>query len=175
MTLIEKGTKVVIVMGSEHDEKKVQPAIDVLKSLHILYDVNIISAHRTPKLVENLVKSVDEFGDSVEVYIAAAGMAAALPGAIAALTIKPVIGLPLSGEILHGIDAVLSMLQLPSGVPIATVGIDNAKNAALLAAEIIALHDKSVRDALWKNRAGQTEAIVLANKRRKEKEDDKKL
>lgn len=154
--------KVAIIMGSKSDREKVQPAIDVLEGLGIPYSVNIYSAHRTPKELEEFIKAVDE-DYQYEAIIAAAGMSAALPGVIAAYTIKPVIGLPLKGSSLDGKDALYSMVQMPPGIPVATVGINAAKNAALQAASIIALHDASVRKALLDFRAKQKADVLAAN------------
>ena len=124
---------VTIVMGSISDAKKILPALDYLEGIGVSYSVHIASAHRTPDLVKKIVVE-----SRAQVFIAAAGMAAALPGCIAALTIRPVIGLPLSSKHGHE-DAVLAMLQMPPGKPVLTVGPDAAKNAAIAACQILAL------------------------------------
>jgi len=129
--------RVLVVMGSRSDSHIAEKVTAVLDEFEVEYDVEVASAHRNPKKVEELAK-----GD-YDVFIAIAGLSAALPGVIAAHTIKPVIGVPVSAK-LDGLDALLSIAQLPPGVPVAAVGIDNGKNAALLAVEILALKDESL-------------------------------
>jgi len=130
-----------IVMGSKSDSSSMQPALDALNQLGIEYEVSIISAHRTPEKAREYGQKARERG--IEVIIAAAGMAAHLPGVLASWTIIPVIGVPLSSGDLKGVDALLSIVQMPGGIPVACVGIGGAKNAAYLAAEILGLkHDK---------------------------------
>jgi 5-(carboxyamino)imidazole ribonucleotide mutase len=126
--------KVALIMGSLSDLNKVEPAITLLKKFDVDVDVRCFSAHRTPRQLEEFVTTANENG--TEVFIAAAGMAAALPGVVASLTVLPVIGLPISGSNLDGLDALLSMVQMPSGIPVATVAINGAKNAAYLALQI---------------------------------------
>ncbi len=123
-----------IVMGSDSDWPMMKKACEILDSFSVSYDVTIASAHRTPKKLEDFVKGQEEKG--VTCFIAGAGMAAALPGVVASLTLKPVIGVPLSGAKLDGVDALYSIVQMPSGIPVATVAIDGTKNAAFLAVEI---------------------------------------
>jgi 5-(carboxyamino)imidazole ribonucleotide mutase len=125
-------SNVAIVMGSKSDQAVADKAIAVLEEHNIPYDVRVLSAHRNP---EELDSYLEESGDVV-VFIAIAGLAAALPGIIASKTEKPVIGVPVSGP-LRGMDALLSMVQMPPGVPVGVVGIDNGKNAALLAVRIV--------------------------------------
>jgi 5-(carboxyamino)imidazole ribonucleotide mutase len=132
---------VQIVLGSKSDMKVADKAIAVLKELGIKYKLSIASAHRTPELVDKLVAEAD-----AEVFIAIAGLSAALPGVIAARTIKPVIGVPVSGTL--NLDAILSVVQMPPGVPVAGVGLDRGENAALLAAAMLALKDVKIRKAL---------------------------
>jgi 5-(carboxyamino)imidazole ribonucleotide mutase len=136
---------VQIVLGSKSDMKVAKKAIGVLKELGVKYKVSIASAHRSPELVDKLVSEAD-----ADVFIAIAGLSAALPGVIAARTMKPVIGVPVSGTL--NLDAILSVVQMPPGVPVAAVGLDRGDNAALLAAEIIALRDEKVRKALVRHR-----------------------
>ena len=155
--------KIAIIMGSMSDKDKVKAAVEILHNLGIDCSFNIFSAHRTPLELAEFIKEVDE-NDDFEVIIAAAGMSAALPGVIAAQTVKPVIGLPLSGSILDGMDALYSIIQMPPGIPVATVGINAAKNAALQAASIIALHDANVRKALISYRAEQKDKVLKADK-----------
>ena len=131
--------KVGIVMGSDSDLKVMSKAADMLEELGIEYELTIISAHREPDELIEWTRGAEE--RDVKVIIAGAGMAAALPGMCAALFALPVIGVPLSGKNLDGMDAVFSIMQMPPGVPVATVAIDGAKNAAILAAKILATSD----------------------------------
>ena len=133
--------KVLVVMGSKSDSHIAEKVTAVLDEFGVEYDVEVASAHRNPKKVEELAKK------DYDVFIAIAGLSAALPGVIAAHTVKPVIGVPVSAK-LGGLDALLSIAQLPPGVPVATVGIDNGKNAAILAVEILALKDEGLRKKL---------------------------
>lgn len=125
--------EVAIIIGSESDRKHADAAAAVLSAIGVEYTVDVASAHRTPEKLDEVVMASD-----AKVFIAIAGLAAALPGVIAASTIRPVIGVPVNVK-LDGIDAFLSMAQMPPGVPVAVVGVDNAKNAAILAAEILAI------------------------------------
>ena len=145
-------------MGSDSDLKTVQKATDVLKELGIPFEVHVYSAHRTPEQARDFSLSARENGFGV--IIAAAGMAAHLAGAIAANTTLPVIGIPCSGANLDGMDALLSTVQMPSGIPVATVAIDGGKNAALLAAEIIAVSDADLAKVLDERRKNEAEAVL---------------
>ena len=136
-------TLVGVVMGSKSDEALMQPALDMLKELGIAYEVSVMSAHRNPQKVREYGLGARESG--IEVIIAGAGAAAHLPGVLASWTILPIIGVPLPTSDLKGIDAILSITQMPSGVPVASVGIGGAKNAALLAAEILGLKYDSIK------------------------------
>ena len=129
--------RVAVVMGSKSDLVKVEPAITLLKSFGVKVDVRILSAHRTPRELEDFINETKENG--TEAIIAAAGMAAALPGVIASQTIIPVIGLPISGSVLDGVDALYSIVQMPSGIPVATVGVNGGENAGLLALQILGI------------------------------------
>jgi len=142
-----------VVMGSKSDAETVQPALDVLKELGIEHEVNVISAHRTPEKARQYGLSARERG--LEVIIAAAGGAAHLPGVLASWTTLPVIGVPLPGTDLKGVDALYSIVQMPAGIPVATVAIGaaGAKNAAYLAAEILGLKHVPIRQAYEKYRA----------------------
>jgi 5-(carboxyamino)imidazole ribonucleotide mutase len=144
---------VSIIMGSTSDLPVMEKACKWLDDNHIAFEVNALSAHRTPDAVEAFAKGALERG--IKVIIAAAGMAAALPGVIAASTPLPVIGVPIKG-MLDGLDAMLSIIQMPPGIPVATVGVNAAQNAAILAAEIIALTDEEVarKVAAWKEGLG---------------------
>lgn len=146
MVKLVKKVKVAIIAGSKSDENVVKNAIAMLKEFKIPYEVKFISAHRQREKLEEYVKN-----SSADVFIAIAGLAAHLPGVIASITTKPVIGVPVSVK-LNGLDALLSIVQMPSGIPVATVGIDNAKNASVLATEIIALYDKNVNKKLQEYR-----------------------
>lgn len=154
--------KVGIVMGSDSDLPIVQKAVDTLKSLDIPYEVHIYSAHRTP--VEARDFAVNARANGFGAIIAAAGMAAHLAGAIAANTTLPVIGIPCKGPVLDGIDALLSTVQMPSGIPVATVAINGAVNAALLCAQILGVSEPSIAEKLDAKRAADA-AKVLAKDR----------
>ena len=137
---------VSIIIGSTSDQELGDKAAQILDEFKVTYDLQVISAHRNP---EKLAKYVKE--SPAKVFITIAGLAAALPGAVAALTIKPVVGVPKEVK-LGGLDSLLSIVQMPTGVPVATVGIDGAKNAALLAVEILALQDTVLAERLHKYR-----------------------
>ena len=138
---------VSIVMGSKSDSDSIQPALDILKQMGIDYEVNVMSAHRTPEKVRKLAAEARARG--IAIFIAAAGGAAHLPGVIASWTTLPVIGVPLPGSELKGIDSLYSIVQMPAGIPVAcmAVGMAGAKNAAYLAAEILGLQHPEIRDA----------------------------
>ncbi|NOZ92734.1 MAG: 5-(carboxyamino)imidazole ribonucleotide mutase [Dictyoglomi bacterium] len=150
---------VSIIMGSTSDFDVVRPAVLLLKEFGVEVDVKVLSAHRTPK---ELVDYVESVSDKVDVFITAAGLAAALPGVVAAHTLKPVIGLPVKAGALQGVDALLSIVQMPPGVPVATVGIGRAKNAALLAIEIMALKYPELEEKLREYRQSQREKVLNA-------------
>ena len=153
--------KVALIMGSLSDLNKVEPAITLLKKFDVDVDVRCFSAHRTPRQLEEFVTTANENG--TEVFIAAAGMAAALPGVVASLTVLPVIGLPISGSNLDGLDALLSMVQMPSGIPVATVAINGAKNAAYLALQILANKYECIKTKLIEDRNENSKAVLKAN------------
>ena len=150
--------KVGIVMGSDSDLPIIEKTVNVLKELEIPYEVHVYSAHRTPEEARTWALSARDNG--VGVIIAAAGMAAHLAGAIAANTTLPVIGIPCKSSALDGMDALLSTVMMPSGIPVATVAIDGGKNAALLAAEMLAIEDKALASQLNKRRADEAEAVL---------------
>jgi 5-(carboxyamino)imidazole ribonucleotide mutase len=135
--------RVAIVIGSKSDEELSKNAAKVLEDFGVPYDLKVISAHRNPETLREYV----EKSESIDVFIAVAGLAAHLPGAIAARTTKPVIGVPVSAR-LGGLDALLSIVQMPRGVPVASVAIDGTANAALLAVEILAVKDKNLAEKL---------------------------
>ncbi len=150
--------KVGIIMGSDSDLPIIKKATDMLKLLDIPFEVHIYSAHRTP--VEARDFAVNARADGFGVLIAAAGMAAHLAGAVAANTTLPVIGIPCKSSNLDGIDALLSTVQMPTGIPVATVAINGGANAALLAAQIIAVEDKDLAARLDKKRADDAAAVL---------------
>ena len=150
--------KVGIIMGSDSDLPVVQKAADVLSDFGVPYEIHIYSAHRTPGEAREFSTTAKEKGFGV--IIAAAGMAAHLAGAMAAGTTLPVIGIPIRSEQLGGLDALLSTVQMPSGIPVATVAIDGAKNAAVLAVEILALGDEELSAKLEQFRADGTAAAL---------------
>ena len=150
--------KVAIIMGSDSDLPKVKPAIDKLKDLEIPFEVHVFSAHRTPK--ESMEFSQNAIANGFGVIIAAAGKAAHLAGAVAANTTLPVIGIPCKSSVLDGMDALLSTVMMPPGIPVATVAINGGANAALLAAQIIAVEDKALADKLDAKRKAAA-AVVL--------------
>lgn len=151
---------VSIIMGSTSDMPVMEKACKLLNDLEIPFEVNALSAHRTPDAVESFAKAAKDRG--VKVIIAAAGMAAALPGVIAASTTLPVIGVPIKG-MLDGLDALLSIVQMPPGIPVATVGVNGSLNAAILACEMIALADSSVAEKVVAYKATLGDKIKKAN------------
>lgn len=150
-----------IIMGSTSDLPVMEKTCKWLNDHEIPFEVNALSAHRTPDAVEAFARGAKERG--IRVIIAAAGMAAALPGVIAASTTLPVIGVPIKG-MLDGLDAMLSIIQMPPGIPVATVGVNAAQNAAILAAEMIALSDERVAQVVTDWKAGLGAKIEKANK-----------
>ena len=153
--------KVGIIMGSDSDLPIVQKAVDMLKSLEIPYEVHIYSAHRTP--VEAHDFAVNARANGFGAIICAAGMAAHLAGAIAANTTLPVIGIPCKGGMMDGLDALLSTVQMPTGIPVATVAIDGAANAALLAIQILAVSDEALAEKLRQSRAAESQKVLEKN------------
>ena len=153
--------KVGIIMGSDSDLPVVEKAIDALKALEVPFEVHIYSAHRTP--VEARDFSMNARANGFGAIIAAAGKAAHLAGAIAANTTVPVIGIPVKSSTLDGLDALLSTVQMPGGIPVATVAIDGAQNAALLAAQIIAVEDSALAEKLDAQRKTAMENVLKKN------------
>ena len=154
--------KVGIIMGSDSDLPIIKKATDMLKTLEIPFEVHIYSAHRTPVEARDFALNARKNGFGV--LIAAAGMAAHLAGAIAANTTLPVIGIPCKSSNLDGMDALLSTVQMPTGIPVATVAINGAANAALLAAQIIAVEDKELASKLDAKRASDAAAVLEKDK-----------
>jgi 5-(carboxyamino)imidazole ribonucleotide mutase len=153
---------VAVLMGSKSDLETMNHCIDLLKSMSIPHEVNILSAHRTPVETASYVEKADHRG--AHVFICAAGLAAHLAGAVAAHTIKPVIGVPMDAGSLGGLDALLSTVQMPGGIPVATtaIGKPGAKNAAILAAQILALDNKSISKKLIEQREDKRRELVAA-------------
>lgn len=152
---------VSIIMGSTSDLPVMEKAAKFLEEMEIPFEMNALSAHRTPEEVETFARTAAERG--LRVIIAGAGMAAALPGVIAASTTLPVIGVPIKG-MLDGLDALLSIVQMPPGIPVATVGVNGAQNAAILAAEMLALGNAETAARLAAHKNGLKEKIVKANR-----------
>ena len=153
---------VSIIMGSTSDLPVMEKAMKFLDEMEVPFEVNALSAHRTPDAVEKFAK--DAAGRGLKVIIAGAGMAAALPGVIAASTTLPVIGVPIKGSAFDGMDAMLSIIQMPPGIPVATVGVNGAMNAAILAVEIMALADASLAEKMKNYKDGLGAKIEKANK-----------
>lgn len=156
----ESSPKVGVIMGSTSDWETMQHAADTLESLGVAHEVEVVSAHRTPDKLFSYAESAAERG--LEVIIAGAGGAAHLPGMVAAKTAVPVLGVPVQSKALNGMDSLLSIVQMPAGIPVGTLAIGRAGavNAALLAAGIVANHDDAVRSALNEFRSKQTETVL---------------
>lgn len=148
--------KVAVIMGSDSDWRVMKSAVDTLKNFGVDVEVTVASAHRTPQKVHDFVRNSD-----AEIFIAAAGMAAHLAGVTASLTTKPVIGVPISSEPFKGLDSLLSTVQMPGGVPVATMAINGAKNAAIFAAQILALQDDALAKKLTAYREQMAADIEL--------------
>ncbi len=158
---------VLIIMGSENDLPRVQPAVAALDSLDVPLRVSVASAHRTPKRAASIAQSARE--DGVGVIIAAAGGAHHLGGAMAANTTLPIIALPIAVGTMGGIDSLLSAVQMPGGVPIASVGVDGAKNAGLLAASILSIEDSALADRMTAMRETQAKGVEKSDARVQDK------
>lgn len=157
---------VSIIMGSTSDLPVMEKAAQLLNDMHVPFEINALSAHRTPEAVEEFAKNARSRG--IQVIIAAAGMAAALPGVIAANTTLPVIGVPIKGSVLDGVDALYSIIQMPPGIPVATVAINGAMNAAILAIQMLALGNAELAENLARYKEGLKQKIVKANQELKE-------
>jgi len=145
--------KIQIIMGSKSDTAVAEKAKKILDGFDVKYDITVASAHRTPDYLKNLVEKSD-----ADVFIGIAGLAAALPGSIAAHTTKPVIGVPVSGKV--NLDSILSIIQMPPGIPVAAVGLDRGDNAALLAVEILSINDKKLKNQIDKYRKKMREKAL---------------
>lgn len=142
--------KVAVLMGSPNDRDKMRPAVETLERFGVEADERVLSAHRTPSAVADLARSARDMGYSA--FICGAGMAAHLAGAVAANTTLPVVGVPLSGGALNGVDALYATVQMPRGIPVATVAVDGAMNAALLVVQMLAITDKELAERLEEHR-----------------------
>lgn len=154
--------KISIVLGSVNDYSKIKEACDFFKRTDVDFELRALSAHRTGEDLEDYIREND---NNISLYIAAAGKAAHLPGVIASKTIKPVIGIPLKSSVLEGMDALLSIVQMPPGVPVATVAIDGAKNAAILACQILAVFDKNMELKMKAYKLEMAQQVLEAEKR----------
>ncbi len=161
--------KVMILLGSESDYGVMEDAVKILKDFGVPFGLEVTSAHRTPERTVRLVKKADK--DGAEIFICVAGKAAHLAGVVAAHTIKPVIGVPVSSEPLAGMDALFSTVQMPRGVPVATmaIGRHGGSNAALLAVEILALHDETLKKKVTEFREVMAQKVESASKQLREK------
>ena len=159
--------KVAILMGSDSDFGVMSKAVSVLKEFEIPVEVHVYSAHRTPEKVAEFASNAKDNGFGV--IIAGAGMAAALAGVVAGHTTLPVIGVPLKSNVLEGVDALLSTVMMPSGIPVATVAIDGSKNAAYLAAQILAIGDEELAKKVLENRHKQSAAVLVKDQELQEK------
>ena len=159
--------KVAILMGSDSDFGVMSKAVSVLKEFDIPVEVHVYSAHRTPEKVAEFASNAKDNGFGV--IIAGAGMAAALAGVVAGHTTLPVIGVPLKSNALEGVDALLSTVMMPSGIPVATVAIDGSKNAAYLAAQILAIGDEELATKVLENRQKQSAAVLVKDQELQEK------
>lgn len=163
--------KAAVIMGSDSDFEVMKKCMDTLNWLEIDFEVSVISAHRTPEKLTEYLKASEQSG--IDIIIAGAGKAAHLPGVIAAQTILPVIGVPIKSSTLDGMDALLSIVQMPPGIPVASVAIDCSENAAILAAQIMSLKYECLKDKLKQHREDMKRKID--EKDRKIKEEAKKL
>lgn len=159
--------KVAVIMGSDSDLPVVEKAFGVFKEYGVPFEVHVYSAHRTPEEAGKFAQEAEKNGFGV--LIAAAGKAAHLAGAIAAHTVLPVVGIPVKSSTLDGLDALLSTVQMPSGIPVATVAIDGAQNAALLAVQILAVSDEDLRKKLTESRRAAAEKVLKKNAEIEEK------
>ena len=155
--------KVAIIMGSDSDWGVMKATVDILKDFSVDTELTVASAHRTPQKVHDFVKN-----SSAQIFIAAAGMAAHLAGVVASLTTKPVIGVPINSEPFKGLDALLSTVQMPGGVPVATMAVNGAKNAAIFAVEILSLQNNTLAEKISAYRQKMAAEIELKDKKLKE-------
>jgi len=154
---------VCIIMGSDSDAAVMSQACDALDELGIGYEMKVASAHRSPVRTKQVVEEADR--DGAAVFVAGAGMAAHLPGVVASFTSKPVIGVPLAGGALQGFDALLAVVQMPPGIPVATVAVVGGRNAGILAAQILAVADSTIAERLKAMRASMAAAVAEKSKK----------
>ena len=154
---------VCIIMGSDSDAEVMSQACAALDDAGVPYEMSVASAHRSPERTKEVITAAER--DGAAVFIAGAGMAAHLPGVVASFTTKPVIGVPLVGGALQGLDALLAVVQMPPGIPVATVAVGGARNAGILAAQIIALTDEGLASRLREKRASMVEEVVRKSKK----------
>lgn len=154
---------VCIVMGSDSDAEVMSQACAALDELGIEYEMKVASAHRSPERTKQVIADAER--DGAAVFIAGAGMAAHLPGVVASFTTKPVIGVPLAGSALQGLDALLAIVQMPPGIPVATVAVGGARNAGVLAAQILAASDPALATRLKEQRAAMAEGVAAKSKK----------
>jgi len=152
-----------IVMGSDSDAEVMSQAAAALDEFNVPYEITVASAHRSPERTKDAIAAAEKNGAAV--FIAGAGMAAHLPGVVASFTTKPVIGVPLSGSALQGVDALYAIVQMPPGIPVASVAINGARNAGILAAQIIATSDAELAARLRDNRVKMAEAVAAKSKK----------
>lgn len=157
------ANKVSIIMGSDSDYENVKPALTILNNFDIEYEIRVISAHRSPEILVDYVKNAKK--NNIKVIIGAAGKAAHLPGVIASYTTLPVIGIPIKSSTMDGLDSLLSIVQMPSGIPVATMAIDGSENAALFALQIIALENLELEKKLIEYRKNMTEKVIEKDKK----------
>lgn len=161
-----KSPRVAVIMGSDSDLPIVKKSIEVLKKFGVSYEVSVISAHRTPEVAVEYASNAEARG--FDVIIAAAGKAAHLPGVLAAFTTLPVIGIPIKSSTLDGLDSLLSIVQMPAGIPVATVAVDGAENAGLLAVQILSLKYDELKEKLKLHRAEMKRTVMEKNIKIKE-------
>ncbi len=159
----DSSTPVAVIMGSASDAPILAPCMETLRAFDVGFDVRVLSAHRTPDETAGYVKTATENG--IEVFVAAAGMAAHLAGVVAANTTRPVIGIPIASGPLNGRDSLLATIMMPPGVPVATVGVNGAVNAALLSLQILALSRPELREKLSAHRKAQRERVLDADRK----------
>ncbi len=155
--------KIAVVMGSDSDYEVVKKGLDILKDFDVEYEARVISAHRTPDRALEFARGAA--GNGFDVIIGAAGKAAHLPGVLAAMTVLPVIGLPIKSSTMDGLDSLLSIVQMPKGIPVATVAINGAENAALLAVQMLSIKDESLREKLKEHRIEMAEEVKRKDSR----------
>ena len=164
---LHKVPKVAVIMGSDSDLELMKPAFKVLKVFGVEYEAMVCSAHRTPDKAADFSKNAEKNG--FDVIIAAAGKAAHLPGVLAAFTVLPVIGVPIKSDALDGLDALYSIVQMPSGIPVATVAINGAENAGLLAVQILSVKFEALRDKLYEYKKALAEKVEEKNRKLQDK------